>query len=767
MKKFKKCIIAALIAALSLTVISGGIINASAKEKETVVVKDDFSNVKNAGTVDENYWAKFGDDNSTVGQTNDGKSTLKFLKKKSNGEMVAALSREKYAMKSLQFDFFMEKGFTSWMGVNLLESNEYAAGGVPSVYGSPLLFTMRDMSVNGVQLSDTSKNKYAILLGEEFDLGSGKGTDYTGEWLTVKYVFNAEKPYEFDVYFNRRGATELVKAFTATAIKTIDNPDYDANDPQSPKKITVPDTNKKYNDCYIRLGVHDSANGSVEFDNITIEKSDGTTVKEDFEGGGKGVFEIINRGGSADVRAYINSADSLGFANSPKGARVMAKTGVAVDESILESFTNLTVAFKAEIADESSAAFIFGLSRRSDEPFVQNAYAFVMNKEKGKLVKYGENDEEGVLVEEAFAFSQGAIVSAVFDKNGEITISENGEVKITYKTESPVYGGYLGFAACANGTNAKISRVEILNSIYFVPETKSLTHNFSTDYLGNEESPDFYMYSVPENAMSVKNGKLNFNGCSDNSVFAPAYSYDDFILDYKITDIFVGTEDMENHQCTKPGRWIGLDIGRAAYDMRSYGSYLNFYMTITPSGNTSALNVYSKTAVPEKLEITKVKDIPASLFTAVEYDGKTKDATAIKATDAVCVRWVAKNNTLSLYLRRAGDKEFTLYYTVTGVETSGYVALCCTGYTFLNIDDFSIANTSDIYVCGDNDYPETIIKEVEPPYDYNKYLVDTDLEEELNYLDKAQSKGCKGSTSGMLFAALVGVGAALVLKKKR
>lgn len=108
MKKFKKCIIAALIAAISLTVISGGIINASAKEKETVVVKDDFSNVKNAGTVDENYWAKFGDDNSTVGQTNDGKSTLKFLKKKSNGEMVAALSREKYAMKSLQFDFFME-----------------------------------------------------------------------------------------------------------------------------------------------------------------------------------------------------------------------------------------------------------------------------------------------------------------------------------------------------------------------------------------------------------------------------------------------------------------------------------------------------------------------------------------------------------------------------------------------------------------------------------------------------------------------------------
>ena len=122
MKKSKKRIIAALIAALSLTVISGGIINASAKEKESVVVKDDFSNVKNAGTVDENYWAKFGDDNSTVGQTNDGKSTLKFLKKKSNGEMVAALSREKYAMKSLQFDFFMEKGFTSWMGVNLLES---------------------------------------------------------------------------------------------------------------------------------------------------------------------------------------------------------------------------------------------------------------------------------------------------------------------------------------------------------------------------------------------------------------------------------------------------------------------------------------------------------------------------------------------------------------------------------------------------------------------------------------------------------------------
>ena len=40
MKKSKKRIIAALIAALSLTVISGGIINASAKEKETVEVEE-------------------------------------------------------------------------------------------------------------------------------------------------------------------------------------------------------------------------------------------------------------------------------------------------------------------------------------------------------------------------------------------------------------------------------------------------------------------------------------------------------------------------------------------------------------------------------------------------------------------------------------------------------------------------------------------------------------------------------------------------------
>jgi hypothetical protein len=64
-----------------------------------------------------------------------------------------------------------------------------------------------------------------------------------------------------------------------------------------------------------------------------------------------------------------------------------------------------------------------------------------------------------------------------------------------------------------------------------------------------------------------------------------------------------------------------------------------------------------------------------------------------------------------MYLKRAFEAEYELYATVSGVETTGYVSLNCTGWTTLKLDDFSVSNISGVYVNADTFAPETIIKE--------------------------------------------------------
>lgn len=733
MKPTKKHIITAFIAALTLGCIGGSAITANASEKSNTIVKDDFSNRTYLDTVDTTQWEVFGEN---VKQSKGQNSTIKFLKKQSDGGVAAAVTSEKYAMTSLQFDYYTSDTLSSWIGLNILSD---VSAKIPTIYGSPILFTHTDLSPNGVKID--GQNKIFQILGE-----SNTGKKYRGEWFTVRYEFDAENAGKFDLYFARQGE-ELKKAITVTANAA----------------------NKVFNEGYIRLGLNSSADGYLEYDNFIIKTTDGKTITEDFENG-LGIFELRGKG------IIVDTGASLGFNDAAEGERVITKSTVVGDDSILESLIGLNATVRLSVADESSRiAFLFGLSRKSTEPFARGSYAFVFDNEKIYLVKYGEDKAEEVLAEKTLESitdtDVGTKINIAFNKNGVITVTENGDDAnaLTYNAGSAIYAGYAGFAAASENTDAKVFEAEFVNETYFVPTTKSLTHNFSTDYLGNEENPDFFMTSTPNNTLSIKDGKLNYNGCSDGTIFAPAYTYDDFILDYKITDILVGNDDTPVDQATSKNRWIGLDIGRTSYDSTKYGSYLMFYFSINPSGK-NALNAYrgNGASVPEDLTITENAAIPNELFTAIQYgatneDGTVKDITDVKSGDAVCIRWVAENNTLKLYMKKASEKQFTLHYTVTGVETSGYIALCNTGYTFMNVDDFSIANTSNIYVCGDNDYPETIVEEVAPKYEYNKYLFDTNLNEELNYL---KTSGCSGSMNSSVLFAVLGALAIVTFAKK-
>ncbi|MBQ4269385.1 MAG: hypothetical protein IJB97_07050, partial [Clostridia bacterium] len=255
---------------------------------------------------------------------------------------------------------------------------------------------------------------------------------------------------------------------------------------------------------------------------------------------------------------------------------------------------------------------------------------------------------------------------------------------------------------------------------------------------------------------------------SDGTLFGTCYQYDDFILDYKLTDIYVGTEEVDDMDKTGAGRWFGLDIARPNYDTSYYGHYLMLYFNIVLNDNVAntSLNAFVTNSGPTPETMQIVQDpIPMSLFRDISYDGSSKLLEDVAAEDAVCVRWVAENNVLKLYMKKASEVQFTWYATISGIETNGYMALCCTGFTHLHLDDFSLANTSTVYSCASNEAPEKQIIEVEAPYDYNKYRDnDENFENELNYLN---ATGCGSSVSGMILpAVLIGAVGYFVFRKK-
>jgi len=161
--------------------------------------------------------------------------------------------------------------------------------------------------------------------------------------------------------------------------------------------------------------------------------------------------------------------------------------------------------------------------------------------------------------------------------------------------------------------------------------------------------------------------------------------------------------------------------------------------------------------------IVQHKRIPASYFEAIQYDDVTKTEGDVLAKDALCIRYVAENGVIRMYLKRAFEREYELYATVSGVDTMGYVTINCTGFTTLKIDDFSVSNISSVYINADTYVPETIIKENQVTI-YDKSNVDTLAFEEV----QANAQGGCGSvitaTWGIAPALMVAVA---LLKKKR
>ena len=444
---------------------------------------------------------------------------------------------------------------------------------------------------------------------------------------------------------------------------------------------------------------------------------------------------------------------------------------MAKEESMMGSLECINAQFNISFANakSDSLAFVFGVKESLN--IADGCYAVVMEASKVKIGAY-ENGEFTALAEgtKHLTAKAGVKLKAIVNKDGTVSVYSGKEkiVETTIDVED-YYVGYLGFASLENNSGKiMIDELNIITSKYHVPVTKSVTHNFSSDYFGNKGYEDFIYNQIPENSLYVKDGKLVWDGASDYTFFGSAYEYDDFVLDFKICSI-LASEKRDDNTATAKDKWIGIDIGKKRKSETEYGSHLMFGFQVTPTADTVSLWPYTSSAslvdTDELAKTYKVYEtIPASLFEAIQYDNVTKRESDVLEKDTICVRFVAEKGTIKLYMKKACEAKFTLYYSYDNVDTTGYVSLCCTGFLFVKMDDFSMSNISDLYICADSYVPETIVKPGKDNIIYDRGNVD------MNGLDETKLNAASCSSyvdASYCVLPILAVASLLVSKQKK
>ena len=734
-------------------------ISADASAKTVKVLQDTFNDLKYGGRYDNTKWKTYVADETTtqIAQTEASNAVLHFVNGQSSGETLQLATVNRYKnIQSIQFDLKLtSESNAAWMGVNIIndEMLNEALQGSTSIYTVPMLIRSTELAANTSTFNKSGS--WLNLLGT---------SNIAGEWITMKIVPQAGGKGA-DVYTSFQGE-ELPETASLTMSWNSAN------------------SSRSFSEGYVAFGTT-SVGLDQYVDNIKIE-ADGVSYVEDFTPGAlswaeKGIWQKIGPASSAGLAVYDNSA--LQFKNAKANDRLISVQSVAADKSVVTDLVTLDASFNvkmdASAAETDEIAFVFGLSEQRSDP-LKGSYAYIINKNGGRLERYTAEGKVELSSQNmnkngfgSITSKNGANIQLTVKKNGEFAVYENGNKIAASFDKVETYAGYFGFVAFSDlSTDIIIDSVGVNSTSYYVPKTKSVTHNFSNDFFGNEGYEDFVTKGLPDNSLYVKDGKLVMEGASDGTFFGSAHQYDSFIMDYKLCNIYVGTPDMENTQATKEGRWLGLDLSRQTKKISDYGSYLMLYFTIVPSQSATSVTLsayassHSETAAEsDSYVISKVRDIPVNYFTDIQYDGVNTQKTGIQEGDALCVRWVSENGVLKLYMKKASEGDFTLYYTVMGLELNGYFALCNTGYLHAELDDFSMANTSPMYECANSEAPETIIKDKEI-YIYDKGNIDVNWEDEL-VLNASDKGGCNSSVATMGGVGLTFAAVALLFKKRR
>ncbi len=704
----KKIITSLLVGATAFAAIPvSGLVRASAGEKQTVLMEEQFAQ----DALDQTKWDVTGDSVSLFADKETG-----HIHNPNNLEAAhIGIKNEIKNLEYMQFDVkFLAK---KWM----------------AIYFSP---------EEKMNLGDYDPEMFMNMAGDgKFSSGGGKFsfTNYKipatmGEWFTMKFV--KKSATTMDLYVCERGQ-DINKATLTTT-------------------ITLNAVSEGYTFNKFYFAIAGEGGQAFSMDNIIV-KSESVDFEE------RVYSETLNE----NIRFYganseiVRPDSSLTMAASQAGDGIQYRAVLNPETSIISDLEVMKMKFSVSFANaQAGDALAYGFGIMEGEAYNDGAYACVMEKDGVSIVYYDDNQQTELLKKVSANLTSATEVEIVANKNGTISVALNGEVKGSYQVdEEDYYAGAFGFYATNNNAGTiSVDTVRLVSKTYKVPVTKSVSHNFSNDFFGNEGYEDFVCHSST-NRLYVEGGKLVFDNAVDDCYFGSAYEYDNFIIDYKICSIKAGAN------FTGPDRWIGLDIGRSIPGKTQYGTHFMLAYQITPTA--ASVNLWSYTHDTSELEQTDInkrivqhKRIPQAYFEAIQYDDVSKMESDVQEKDAICVRYVAENGTIRMFLKRACEPEYQLYATVNDVETTGYVAITCTGYTTMKIDDFTCANISGVYVNADTYAPETIIKENQVVI-FDKNVSDPLAFEEV----AANSQGCT-STIAATCCVLPMLAAGVALMKK-
>lgn len=704
----------------------------SAGANERIVISDSFNDTAFAGSVDPSLWEDHS--NGHLAQSVGGNSYLTCRKDTSGGDYIVLGTAARLSpITSVQFDLFIPEGVTRWVGFNWI--NGVLSDSTLASYNYTQPVIMRKDSIGAIVGTLAAAPGYQV----SFDSLLGI-SDISGKWISVKVVPTSSNVAKY--YLAKTG-----EAFSDTRYFSS----------------TLPSGgNRSYSDAYFGFQTEEST-GGFSLDNIHIVGG-GSDINEDFSD------DVLDPGlrfyqATGVKNGFSRHSDSaLDFTSSLSGEYLQSKALVNADTSVVSSINvidaSFTVKFPATATAGETLGFAFGLAEK-DALYLQSSVLLSITKTTLSLDEYsaGIKTNRGTGSLSSTQAADGSSLEIQVSKAGSVKVFENSTLALSSASSVSKYAGPLALLSVSNiSCVPSLGNLLVKNDTYFVPVTKSVTHNFSNNFFGNPGHEDFYV-AKGDGGLEAKDGKLVLTGASDNTHFGSAYQYDAFILDYKLSDIYIGTDSMDARSRTVPEKWIGLDLSRSSMAIPEYGDYGMLYFQITPLAGVSeeVCNLYTNSNSSldrNKITVTEHAKIPTSLFSAIQYDGTNVTEQAIKAEDQVCVRWVSTGTSISLYLKKASEGEFTLYYTYGNLNLNGYFALSCTGFTYIKYDDFSMANTSSIYEVADNEAPETVVTST-TIYIYDGSDTDVNLAKELQL-----NSSWQGVLWISLGAAVVGAGLA-------
>ena len=758
---------------------------ADATEQKSLVVRDDFNASEYKDTFNPRKWSASGA--STVKQSvpsdtylyNSGKSY------EQNGEHLFFGTKEiVYDLEYFQFDvkFWAVPGNPTehrWLGVKFLTSkitvDDVTPSGPTYTYLGPIHVADNNFDAFCNTQDHPEDGGKRTASPEGYAAGSlnwAVGQNVYNDWMTVR--FEPISSTSMRGYIFKRGESpSLSKAVTFGLVDGT--------------------TLFNYKNCQIGLMCADKAEYAIDNFELQGKVTPGgetLTINENFSAfdpdsptSKLGYVKSLTRAyevtgvSNLDIKSGAATNDML-IAN----ALVREDTTISQDTAVINA--QFVYKFDPAADDSESAAFFFGLN--GDENALDKTGGYLeFTKNKVYLRVF---DGEGTLIStgsDSVTFSS-SIVDEITSSDGlpvQVKVAKNGKTTLyryrkdtanyvkakEFPTSVQRYAGHVGFSAVNDITHIiSFDDVLIYNSKYFIPVTKSVTHNFSNNFFGNKGYEDFYIPAACDGNIFAKDGKLNYQGCADNAFFGSAYQYDCFQLDYKLCTIKVGPDGSSN-QYVAPHRWIGLDLSRKTKTLTYYGSYANLLFEIHPTSSFVYLQIYFHGDSPcdQDALVWELRDpIPASLFEDIQYDEVTKNISEIKEEDYLNIRWISDGYTISLFMKKNGESEFTEYARLSGLELNGYFALSNTGYAWVQYDDFSMSNTSPIYQCADNEAPETIVDTVTETI-YDDSNVDVNLQEEIKLNSSSKVFLITTIVLGVLFLGSAGCLVFFLIKNKK